>query len=83
MQVNTFGYSQLVDASWRGLMAAVIVQAVADLKNPNPVTALDAALFLTGDDFALWAEAVGVPDLDGIQFLISGQARKVSRIRKT
>jgi len=72
-----------MDTSWRGLMAAVIAQAVADLKSPDLIKSLDAVLFMTGDDFPLWAEAVGAPDLDGIQFLISGRARKVSHIKKT
>ncbi len=83
MKVNTLGHSQAVDISWHGLMVAVIARAVADLKNADPVTALDALLFLTGDDFPLWAEAVGAPDIDEIEFLISGRAHKMGVIRRT
>lgn len=83
MKVNTLGHSEIIDSSWRGLMAAVIAQSVADLRDPDPVTALDAVLFLTGDDFPLWTEAVGLPDMDGIQFIISGRGRRAKRIRKS
>ncbi len=76
MKVDTLGHSQVIDISWRRLIAAVIARAVADLRNSDPVTALDALLFLTSDDFPLWTEAVGAPDIDMIQFLISGRAKR-------
>jgi hypothetical protein len=82
MKVNTLGYSQVVDTSWRGLMAAVIAQSVADLRDPDPVTALDAALWLTGDDFDFWAEVIGMPFADGYKLLTSGAARRMKAGRK-
>ena len=81
MKIHTLGYSQVIDTSWRGLMAAVIAQAVRDLKCSDPATALDALLFLTGDDFPLWAEAIGAPDFDGFQLVISEHIHKTKTIR--
>jgi hypothetical protein len=63
--------------AWRELMAAVIVQAVKDAKSEQPEKALDAVLFLTGEDAPLWMEAVGLPDMDAVKFVTSGRARKV------
>jgi hypothetical protein len=83
MKVNTFGQSQVIDTSWRGLMTAVIAQAIADLRASDPVKVLDAILFLMGDDLPLWAEAVGAPDIDGIQFVISGRGRSLGTVRKS
>lgn len=61
--------------AWRQLMAAVLLQAVQDSHSPQPEKALDAVLFLTGNDVPLWCEAVGLPSLDGLQFVTSGTAR--------
>lgn len=43
------------------LMSAVILQAFEDLKSKDYRLALDAMVFLTGEDFPLWAEACGLP----------------------
>lgn len=43
------------------LMSAVILQAFEDLKSKDYRLALDAMVFLTGEDFPIWAEAVGLP----------------------
>lgn len=61
-------------------MNAVLEQAIRDLLFGSLPESLDAALFLAGPDFPWWAEAVGTPDRDGVQFLTSGQARKARRI---
>ncbi len=41
------------------------------------MSALDAAMWLTSDDFGLWADAMGIPFADGYKLLISGRARKM------
>lgn len=43
------------------LATAVIVRAFQDLQNPKEETALDAMMFLTGEDFPIWAEIAGLP----------------------
>ena len=64
---------------YKALAVSVIVQALKDLKDDNIARALDAALFLTGDDVPLWLEAVGMPDVDVLAFVTSGKARKLKR----
>ncbi|HMN00183.1 MAG: hypothetical protein DYG87_03715 [Anaerolineae bacterium CFX3] len=61
---------------WRGLMSAVIVQAVEDAKSKETEKALDAALWLVSEDVPLWLEAVGLDCADTIQLVTSGKARK-------
>ena len=58
----------------RRLAGAVILQTLRDLIAPDPVRALDAALFLTGSDFGIWADAAGVPFADGARLLTVGNA---------
>jgi len=63
----------------RRLAVAVCLKALDEARKPDPVTALDAVLFLTGPDFPIWAEAAGLPFADPWQVLTSGAANK--RIR--
>jgi len=63
----------------RRLAANVCLKALDELRKPDPVTALDAVLWLTGEDFPIWAEAAGLPFADPFQLLASGAAMK--RIR--
>ena len=57
---------------YKVLALATILQAVRDLKSNDLPSSLDAAMFLTGDDFPLWAEAAGIPDANGYSLLIGG-----------
>jgi len=57
---------------YRTLLLAAILQTIRDLKSDNVESSLDAAMFLTGDDFPLWAEAAGVPDANGYSLLTGG-----------
>lgn len=63
--------------AWRELMAAVLVQAARDARGKEPEKALDAVLFLTGDDAPIWLEVIGLPDTNAIQFVTGGRARRV------
>ncbi|NUQ86495.1 MAG: hypothetical protein HUU11_17465 [Anaerolineales bacterium] len=59
----------------RKLAAMVCVQAVKDAaKDKDPLLALDAVLWLTGENFGFWAEAAGFPDADPFELLTSGLA---------
>ncbi|GJQ37438.1 MAG: hypothetical protein JETCAE01_34480 [Anaerolineaceae bacterium] len=49
------------ELSWQPFMCAILFQAIEDLKSKDTFQALDAMVFLTGQDFPLWAEAVGMP----------------------
>lgn len=59
------------------LALAVVSQAIRDLREADTMSALDAAMWLTSDDFGLWADAMGIPFADGYKLLISGRARKM------
>lgn len=72
MKAATVSHSE-PDTTWRGLMAAVIVQAVQDAREGD----LDAMLFFIGDDFPIFAEAVGLPDLDGPQLIARGNHKRI------
>lgn len=63
--------------AWRELMAAVLNQAVRDARCNKPEKALDAVLFLTGEDASLWMEAIGLPDVDAMKLVTSGRARRI------
>ena len=64
-------------ADLRKLAAAVLTQALTDLKRGDPVRCLDALAFLTSDDFPWWAEWAGMPDADAIPMLTSGKLRRL------
>ena len=63
-------------ASLKPLALAVVSQALRDLRAGDTMTALDAALWLTSDDFETWAEWIHIPLADGYKLLTSGAARK-------
>jgi len=67
------------DPGWAALMASVYTQAVRDARGGELPQALDAALWLSGPDAPIYLEAVGL-DVDPLAILISGRARKLSRI---
>lgn len=48
----------------RQLAVQVCLRAVKELKGKDVLTALDAFLWLTSDDFPIWAEAAGLPFAD-------------------
>lgn len=57
---------------YKDMIVAAITQAIRDLKSDDLIASLDAAMFLTGNDFPFWAEAAGIPDADGYSLLIGG-----------
>ena len=65
---------------WRALGVSVVVQAFADLHNPNPLTALDALLWLIGD-CPLWLDGLGM-DSDPVMLLTSGKMKAVKYGKK-
>jgi hypothetical protein len=64
-------------ADIKPLALAVVSQAIRDLREGDTVTAIDAALWLTSDDFGIWAEVMDIPFADGYKLLTSGAARKM------
>ena len=60
----------------RQLAAQVVLQAIEDAKAPDPLLALDAIDWLTGNDFGLWAEVANIPFANPVELLTSGKARK-------
>jgi len=86
MKRHAFKISPDPDIDVRPLMAAVVIQAVEDLTNRDRLAQLDAALFLSGDDCPMYADAAGLPNLDGLKFLTGGLAsvrRAVKAIQAT
>jgi hypothetical protein len=61
----------------RDLARAVIAQAIRDLKASDLIKKLDAFLWLTSNDFRVWADAMGAPFMDPFQMLSIGGARKL------
>jgi len=57
---------------YKDMIVAAITQAVRDLESDSLIDSLDAAMFLTGRDFPIWAEAAGIPDADGYLLLTGG-----------
>jgi len=65
-------------ADLRKLAAAIIGQAVRDMRNTRkPMKQLDSLLWLTGDDFQVWAEAMDAPFMDPFKMLSIGGARNL------
>jgi hypothetical protein len=71
-----YGSKKIHDATAKTFILAIIRQAILDLRSRDIVEKLDAFLWLTSDEFPLWSEALGVPDVDGFQILTSGRIRK-------
>ena len=63
-------------ADMKPLALAVVSQAIRDVQHGDTIQALDAALWLTGEDFPTWAEVIGIPFADGYSALISGAIRR-------
>jgi hypothetical protein len=67
-------------ADFRSLARAVIAQAVRDMRNKRqPVKQVDALLWLTSDDFPLWAEFMDAPFMDPFRMLSIGGTRQLDR----
>lgn len=62
------------------LACAVIVTAARDAISKDVATALDAVLFLIGDDMAIWLEAIGLERADPIALVTSGRLK--TKVRK-
>lgn len=66
------------NADLRGLAHAMVRQAVKDFRNrKKSEKSLDALLWLTGEDFGIWAEVWGMPFADPFLMLQTGGARKL------
>ena len=63
------------DADITPLACAVIATAAKDAQGKDAVMALDAVLFLTGDDMPLWLEAIGLERADPIALVTSGRLK--------
>lgn len=63
----------------RRLAASVCLKALDELRARDPVTQLDALVWLTSSDFPIWADAAGLPFADPWHVLTSGAA--IKRIR--
>lgn len=66
---------------WRELGMAVLIQAIQDVRGNDEIIALDAALWLVSDDVPLWLEAVGLPDVDALKLITTGNARNAKRLK--
>lgn len=67
-------------AKLRRLAAHVLLQAMGDVRKPNPLDAVESFLWLTGPDFPIWAEVAGIPFADPISILTRGH-RIVTTVR--
>lgn len=63
------------DASFTAIIQAVIIQAAADARDPDPATALDAVTFFMSEDAEMWLECSGT-NADPLEFVTSGKFRK-------
>ena len=69
-------------ANLRQLAAQVCLTALTEAKDPDPVKALDAVMWLTSaDDFPFWAECAGLPFADPLALLTGGNLNRI-RVRK-
>jgi hypothetical protein len=59
---------------FRALASAVITNALKDARSAELETALDAVLFLTGEDVPLFLDGLDMGHFDALQFVTSGQA---------
>jgi hypothetical protein len=59
-------------ADLKNLSRAVIQEALRDLGGKDPIRALDALLWLTSNDFPIWADVWGFPFVDPFKVLVSG-----------
>ena len=64
----------------RALVASVVRQALVDLKASDIILALDAALWITGPDGALWLEALDMPAANATNLLASGRLLQSGRL---
>jgi hypothetical protein len=67
----------MAEADYLPLIQSVIITAVHDAKGKDTVKALDAVMFLAGDEMPLWLEAAGFGNADPLELLISGHIREI------
>ena len=60
----------------RALASAVFIRAIEETKSRDPITALDACLWLASDDAAIWLDCAGMGEANPVWLLTSGRARK-------
>lgn len=65
------------------LAGQVCLKAVADVRKHNPIVAVEAFLWMTSPDWAIWADAAGIPYADPIRLLTSGRAARAKTKVKT
>jgi hypothetical protein len=64
-------------ANMKLIAVAVVKQAVADLRHQDPARSVDAALWLTGPEFQIWADFCDMPYADPFKMLTTGAAHKL------
>lgn len=74
-------YPDVPEQYIRLLATNVCLRAIEDARDPDPLTALDACMWLLSSDFPLWVEAAGLPFADPWELLTSGRAMQ-ARTRK-
>ena len=67
------------DADLKGFAVAFVGQAICELENRDPVTAIDAVLWLTSDDAPMWFECCDMPFVNGLELLASGHVSNFIR----
>lgn len=67
------------ESNLRQLAAHVVTQALRELRGRDPLASVNAFLWLTGPDFAWWAEWAGMPLADPFRMLQTGAARKMEK----
>lgn len=65
----------LEDTDITPLACAVIATAVRDAQSKDIATALDAVMFLTGDDLPIWLDALGLEHVNPLKVLTSGHLK--------
>ncbi len=66
------------EANLRRLAAVTIRQAVNDFRSQDPLRALDAFLWLSGEEADVWFEAASMQGVDRLKFIASGRARRLA-----
>jgi hypothetical protein len=69
-------------ANLKPLALAVVSQAVRDLQGGDTIRSLDAALWLTSDDFDFWREVADIPNANSYRLLTGGNVRRMRTGRK-
>lgn len=73
MKTTVSVYQDVPVQELRRLAAQVCLTALEELKGADVLTALDAVYWITGPDFAQWAEWAGLPFADPLKLLTNGK----------